>query len=54
MYTTKKELTLTFSGMGDEKMMKQILDELDKFKIKAVFFLPGIRGQRNLILHRKY
>ncbi|GAA0122938.1 MAG: polysaccharide deacetylase family protein [Clostridium argentinense] len=43
VYTTKKELTLTFSGMGDEKMMKQILDELDKFKIKAVFFLPGIR-----------
>lgn len=43
VYTTKKELALTFSGMGDEKTINQILDELDKFKIKAVFFLPGMR-----------
>lgn len=43
VYTTKRELTLTFSGMGDEKMMKELLDELDKFQIKAVFFLPGMR-----------
>ncbi|WP_083955653.1 polysaccharide deacetylase family protein [Brevibacillus parabrevis] len=43
VYTAKKELTLTFNGMGDGATMKKLLDELDKYQIKATFFLPGMR-----------
>ncbi|MDF2679824.1 MAG: hypothetical protein K0R47_1014 [Brevibacillus sp.] len=43
VYTAKKELTLTFNGMGDQETMKRLLDELDKHQIKATFFLPGMR-----------
>lgn len=43
VYTTEKEFSLTFNGMGDEGTILAILDELDKFQIKATFFLPGIR-----------
>ncbi|MED4750050.1 polysaccharide deacetylase family protein [Brevibacillus choshinensis] len=43
VYTAKKELTLTFNGMGDEATMTRLLDELDKHQIKATFFLPGMR-----------
>lgn len=43
VYTAKKELTLTFNGMGDEATMKRLLDELDAAQIKATFFLPGMR-----------
>lgn len=43
VYTTKKELTITFNGMGDRERMEQILDQLDLYNIKATFFVPGIR-----------
>jgi len=43
VYTTKKELTITFNGLGDKERIEQILDELDKYNIKATFFVPGIR-----------
>lgn len=41
-YTTKKAVALTFEGMGDEAMMRGILDALDRSKIKATFFLPAL------------
>lgn len=41
VYTAKKELTLTFNGMGDDATMKKLLDELDKYQIKATFFSRG-------------
>ncbi|MBB6674542.1 polysaccharide deacetylase family protein [Cohnella nanjingensis] len=43
VYTAKRELSLTFNGMGDDKTMKRLLDELDRYGIKATFFLPGMR-----------
>lgn len=43
VYTAKKELSLTFNGMGDKDTMAKLLEQLDKYKIKATFFLPGIR-----------
>lgn len=43
VYTARKELALTFNGMGDSQTMRRLLDELDKFQIKATFFLPGMR-----------
>ncbi|MNO29876.1 Peptidoglycan-N-acetylglucosamine deacetylase [compost metagenome] len=43
VYTSKKELSLTFNGMGDKATMISLLDELDKYGIKATFFLPGMR-----------
>lgn len=43
VYTTKKELSLTFNGMADEETMKKLMFELDKNNIKATFFLPGMR-----------
>ncbi|CAI8828898.1 exported hypothetical protein [Brevibacillus sp. IT-7CA2] len=43
VYTGRKELALTFNGMGDDKMMRSLLEQLDTHKIKATFFLPGMR-----------
>lgn len=43
VYTTKKEVALTFDGLGDEDTMNKLLSELKKHQIKATFFLPGIR-----------
>lgn len=43
VYTAKRELALTFNGMGDAQTMKELLDELDSYHIKATFFLPGMR-----------
>lgn len=43
VYTTKRELALSFNGMGDAQTMKQLLDALDAYHIKATFFLPGMR-----------
>ncbi|QHT58992.1 polysaccharide deacetylase family protein [Paenibacillus lycopersici] len=43
VYTTKRELALTFNGMADKAAMKRLLDQLDTYKIKATFFLPGMR-----------
>lgn len=43
VYTARKELSLTFNGMADKETMDRLLDELDKYKIRATFFLPGMR-----------
>lgn len=43
VYTTKKELSITFNGMGDKDRMEQILAQLDLYDIKATFFVPGMR-----------
>ncbi|WP_407269666.1 polysaccharide deacetylase family protein [Radiobacillus sp. PE A8.2] len=43
VYTTKRQLTITFNGMGDADMMYRILDQLGELGIKATFFLPGMR-----------
>ncbi|MDF2679823.1 MAG: hypothetical protein K0R47_1013 [Brevibacillus sp.] len=43
VYTTKRELSLTFNGMADSETMKKLLDELDKYHLKVTFFLPGMR-----------
>ncbi|MNH92200.1 Peptidoglycan-N-acetylglucosamine deacetylase [compost metagenome] len=43
LYTTKRELALTFNGMGDSDAMDKLLDQLDTYQIKATFFLPGMR-----------
>ncbi|RED61599.1 polysaccharide deacetylase family protein [Cohnella lupini] len=42
-YTARKELSLTFSGLGDKDTMNRILDQLDTYRIKATFFVPGMR-----------
>lgn len=43
VYTTKRQLSLTFNGMGDKETMLKLLDELDRYHIQATFFLPGMR-----------
>lgn len=43
VYTTKRELALTFNGMADSETTRQLLDELDRHHLKATFFLPGMR-----------
>ncbi|ARF17539.1 chitin deacetylase [Sporosarcina sp. P3] len=43
VWTTRKELSLTFNGMADQKTMVALLDALEKNNIPATFFLPGIR-----------
>lgn len=43
VYTTGKELSLTFDGMADDQTMEQLLDELDRYSLKATFFVPGMR-----------
>ncbi|RNB88036.1 polysaccharide deacetylase family protein [Brevibacillus nitrificans] len=43
VYTTGRDLSLTFNGMADRATMKRLLDELDKYHLKATFFLPGMR-----------
>ncbi|GED57097.1 polysaccharide deacetylase family protein [Brevibacillus formosus] len=43
VYTTQRQLALTFNGMADKDTMKRLLDELDKYHIKAAFFMPGMR-----------
>lgn len=43
VYTARKELALSFNGMGKKETMLQLLDELDAHQIKATFFLPGMR-----------
>ncbi len=41
--TDRKVLSLTFQGLADDEMMKKLLDELDKFNIKATFFVSGVK-----------
>lgn len=43
VYTGGRELSLTFNGMADDETMTRLLDELDKYGVKATFFLPGMR-----------
>ena len=43
VYTTNRELSLTFNGMADAFTMKRLLDQLDECGIKATFFLSGMR-----------
>lgn len=43
VYTGGRELSLTFNGMADEETMERLLDELDKYNVKATFFVPGMR-----------
>lgn len=43
VYTTSEKLALTFNGMGERQTMMRLLDELDRYQVKATFFLPGIR-----------
>lgn len=43
VYTTKRELSLTFDGMAGKATMERLLDELDTYGIRATFFLPGMR-----------
>ncbi|GMK37418.1 hypothetical protein PCCS19_04720 [Paenibacillus sp. CCS19] len=43
VYTTDRELTLTFDGMADDETMHKLLDALDQYELTATFFLPGMR-----------
>ncbi|MFD3259063.1 polysaccharide deacetylase family protein [Paenibacillus lentus] len=43
VYTTGRELALTFNGMADSATMNKLLDKLDGYGIQATFFLPGMR-----------
>ena len=55
--TDEKVLSLTFQGMGNEESLNKLLDELDKYNIKATFFVSGIKVAEepelaNLIVNR--
>lgn len=41
--TVEPYISLTFNGMGDEKMMDALLAQLQQSNITATFFLPAIR-----------
>ncbi|MCI3922749.1 polysaccharide deacetylase family protein [Paenibacillus sp. TRM 82003] len=43
VYTTRKEIALTFNGLGDAETMRRLLNKLDEHGMKATFFLPGMR-----------
>lgn len=43
VYTSKRQVALTFNGMADEETMMKLLDKLDEHGMKATFFLPGMR-----------
>lgn len=43
-YTTRPQMALTFDGLGNRNIMQRILEQLDREKIKATFFIPGIRA----------
>ncbi|MDF2836548.1 MAG: hypothetical protein K0Q63_2188, partial [Paenibacillus sp.] len=43
VYTTQREIALTFNGLMEPEPMKQLLDELDELGAKATFFVPGMR-----------
>ncbi|THF84147.1 polysaccharide deacetylase family protein [Cohnella fermenti] len=44
VYTTAEEVALTFNGLSDADTMRELLDELDRYKIQATFFIPGMRA----------
>src|SRR5699024_6130878 len=41
--TVDKKMALTFNGLATSETMIALLDELDRFEIKATFFLQGMR-----------
>lgn len=41
--TDEKVMSLTFQGLMDEENLHKLLDELDRFKIKATFFVSGVK-----------
>lgn len=42
--TSSNVVSLSFEGLSNKDTMKKIIDALDKYKIKATFFIPGIKG----------
>ncbi len=48
--TTAKKVSLTFDGLGDEKMVVGILNALEKSNIKATFFIPTAKISENSAL----
>lgn len=44
VYTTMRELSLTFNGLAERDELVPLLDALDRYKVKATFFVPGIRA----------
>jgi peptidoglycan/xylan/chitin deacetylase (PgdA/CDA1 family) len=43
IYTTKRAFAITFSEMADKSTMDTILDRLDQYNMKALFYLQGMR-----------
>ncbi len=43
IFTSQKQMALTFNGLADMETMTSLLHELDKHDIRATFFLPGMR-----------
>ncbi len=43
VYTTKKQLSLTFNGLAQSENITDLLEVLDLYSIKATFFVPGMR-----------
>lgn len=41
--TTQPVVALSFNGLADKESTLRLLDELDRLKINATFFLPGMR-----------
>lgn len=39
----QSKMALTFNGLADEQTMLKLLEQLDKYSIKATFFLEGMR-----------
>ncbi len=43
VYTTKKQLSLTFNGLAKSEELMKLLDLLDQNSVKATFFVSGMR-----------
>ncbi|MBD2844376.1 polysaccharide deacetylase family protein [Paenibacillus sp. IB182496] len=43
VYTSSRQLSLTFNGLADAQTMHALLDELDRLELRATFFVPGMR-----------
>jgi hypothetical protein len=43
VYTTKRSFAITFSGRSDKNTIETILNELDKYNMKGLFFLQAMR-----------
>lgn len=44
IYTSAKQLSLTFSGLPSREKLEEVLELLDKHKIQATFFVTGQRA----------